>query len=295
MQPEMFSPSAELAGKTVFVTGGLGFLGSVVVEQLLRLTEVKKVYLLARGKKQLSAAQRVDKLLCSALFNMLHEEAAAGGCNVFSKVAAVEGDMNAPGLGLSEQDTAALAGEVQVVIHCAASLELDAPIQKTLRSNYLGTQRLLRLASTWPSLACLLFTSTYFVNNFKPRNSLVREELHNVPLSLPLSAPNEALTHSQLVEALLAMEADSADAEASALMASLNFTSTYAFGKLLTEHLVGEAQLELVEALLAMEAEDADAEAAALMRQLNFTSTYAFGKLLTEHLVEEAQLQVGGF
>jgi hypothetical protein len=73
------------------------------------------------------------QLLCSPLCNMLHKEAANGGRNVFSKVAAVEGDMHLPGLGLSEEAAELLASEVQVVIHCAASLELDAPIQKTLR------------------------------------------------------------------------------------------------------------------------------------------------------------------
>jgi hypothetical protein len=115
----------------------------------------------------------------------------------------------------------------------------------TRRSNYLGTSQLLRIAATWPNLRCLLFTSTYFVNNFKPRNSIVAEALHHVPLYLPLSAPDRTLTHEELVEALLAMDADVADAEAAALMGSLNFTSTYAFGKLLTEHLVNEAQLQV--------------------------------------------------
>jgi fatty acyl-CoA reductase len=73
------------------------------------------------------------QLLASSLFNMLHDEAARGSRNAFHKVAAVEGDMNLPGLGLCADDAALLAEEVQLVIHCAASLELDAPIQKTLR------------------------------------------------------------------------------------------------------------------------------------------------------------------
>jgi hypothetical protein len=113
------------------------------------------------------------------------------------------------------------------------------------RSNYLGTSQLLRIAATWPNLRCLLFTSTYFVNNFKPRNSVVAEALHHVPLNLPFSAPHKTLSHGELVDALLGMDADTADAEAAALMDSINFTSTYAFGKLLTEHLVHEAQLQV--------------------------------------------------
>jgi hypothetical protein len=74
---------------------------------------------------------------------------------------------------------------------------------------------------------------------------VVSEALHNVPLNLPLSASDKTLSHGELVEALLAMDADVADAEAAALMGNLNFTSTYAFGKLLTEHLVNEAQLQV--------------------------------------------------
>ena len=48
------------------------------------------------------------------------------------------------------------------------------------------------------------------------------------------------LTHSQLVHQLLSMPPEVAQQEAAAVMSRLNFASTYAFGKLLAEHLVDD-------------------------------------------------------
>eukprot|EP00878_Enallax_costatus_P008921 GHUV01009327.1.p1 GENE.GHUV01009327.1~~GHUV01009327.1.p1 ORF type:complete len:152 (+),score=32.95 GHUV01009327.1:212-667(+) len=95
--------------------------------------QVEKVYLLVRGKKHLTAAQRVENMLCLPLFHLLHDDARSGKRNVFTKVQAVEGDLALPGLGLSAEDAAAVRNEVTVIIHCAADIELDAPIQKTLK------------------------------------------------------------------------------------------------------------------------------------------------------------------
>jgi hypothetical protein len=95
--------------------------------------QVKKVYLLVRGKRNLSAHERVQKLLCGPLFHKLHAEAAAGGRSPFSKVHGVEGDMELPGLGLSSVAKQLLLSEVDVVMHAAASLTLDAHIQDALR------------------------------------------------------------------------------------------------------------------------------------------------------------------
>ncbi len=95
--------------------------------------QVKSVYLLVRSKKGLSAQQRVHKLLSGPLFHQLHKQAAAGGLNVFSKVRVVEGDMDLPGLGLSDAYREELMAEVQVIIHSAANLTLDAHIQDALR------------------------------------------------------------------------------------------------------------------------------------------------------------------
>jgi len=50
------------------------------------------------------------------------------------------------------------------------------------------------------------------------------------------------LHYSELVDTLLAMPAETAAAEVAALMKRINFTSTYAFSKLLTEQLVDDSQ-----------------------------------------------------
>jgi thioester reductase-like protein len=48
-------------------------------------------------------------------------------------VQAVNGDLSLPGMGMSDDDAAAVLQQVTTVIHCAADIELDAPIQKTLK------------------------------------------------------------------------------------------------------------------------------------------------------------------
>lgn len=47
---------------TVLVTGSTGFLGKILVEKLLRSCPIQSVAILVRGKKGLTADQRVSKI-----------------------------------------------------------------------------------------------------------------------------------------------------------------------------------------------------------------------------------------
>lgn len=50
-------------GAEIFITGGSGFVGRVLVEKLLRSCEgISKIYLLMRSKKGIEAKKRIEKL-----------------------------------------------------------------------------------------------------------------------------------------------------------------------------------------------------------------------------------------
>jgi thioester reductase-like protein len=95
--------------------------------------QVQSVILLVRRRGAHTAHERVCKLLCSPLFHVLHEQAAAGGFNPFAKVRVIEGDLDHPGLGLSESDRQLVVSQVDFILHCAADLALESHIQRTLR------------------------------------------------------------------------------------------------------------------------------------------------------------------
>ena len=65
---------------------------------------------------------------------------------VREKVTGRTGDIVEESLGLAQHDLDELCNEVFVVIHAAASVRFDEPLQKALQSNVHGLDNLLKLA-----------------------------------------------------------------------------------------------------------------------------------------------------
>lgn len=55
--------NAYFANKSIFVTGGTGFLGKILIEKLLRSCyELKQIYVLVRAKKGKKPIERLHEL-----------------------------------------------------------------------------------------------------------------------------------------------------------------------------------------------------------------------------------------
>jgi len=222
-----YSITREFKGATVMITGGSGYIGSLLVEQLLRTTDVKRIYVLIRGKRGQSPSDRMQRILHSGLFHLVRDNHA-----LLQKVHLLEGDLNSDNLGLSATDLQKALSEVEFVIHSAASIELEADVQHTLRSNYLGTRRLLQLASRMERLRCFLHVSTAYVNVNLPRGSSIEERIY------PLKLGQQLIDHAEIVEDLLSLKPDDANVRAQMYLDMWDFPNTYTLGKNITEQLV---------------------------------------------------------
>jgi len=234
----------------------------MLIESLLRTTQVARIYVLLRPKRGQDTAERAQTLLKAPLFHLVRRAPALA-----AKVVAVAGDISLPGLGLSAGDLATLEREANFIIHSAADIRLEPPMQETLRSNYLGTKRVLQLAarclrgaaaraalaggggaggggavaiaaSAPPALRCVVHVSTCYTNIEQPRGSSVAERLY------PLRYGEQAADAEALAEELLALPAVVAEERAATLMARWNFPNTYCFGKRLTELMAARLQAQ---------------------------------------------------
>ncbi|HVF63467.1 MAG TPA: SDR family oxidoreductase [Casimicrobiaceae bacterium] len=110
-----------------FVTGATGFIGRHLVEKLLLRS--KPIYALVRPASQ-------------SKFDAMREELGAND----RKLIAIHGDVEQPGLGLSESDVRKLVGKIDDVFHLAAVYDLSASAETQQRGNVEGTRHVVDFA-----------------------------------------------------------------------------------------------------------------------------------------------------
>lgn len=220
-----------MANGAVLLTGATGFLGKVVLEDLLRRRGelgVETVFVLIRAPGAETARRRLDsEVLGSRCLARLDD--AARDC-----VVPVAGDLLEPDCRLEPEARRTLTERVTEVIHCAASIDFDLPVAEAAAINVGGALHVLELARACDSLRSMVSVSTAYVTPHPGDARPVPEAL------APLPRPAEALL----------AEIEAGPVDEAALLRESGHPNTYTYTKAIAEHLLqarrGDVPLSLV-------------------------------------------------
>jgi fatty acyl-CoA reductase len=213
----------------VLLTGVTGFVGKVVLEELLRRRSelgIAGVTVLVRPSKNRQgeviepAARFADTVAKAEVFRGLE----AGWTRLVEVVAC---DLEKPTCGLSEVDHARVTRRTTHVIHCAASVEFDLPIQEAARANVTTALEVLELARACRKLVGMVDVSTAYVNVW--RDGPIVERLAHLPRSADDMLAD--IVHARRPEA--------------EMLAETGHPNTYTFTKCITEHLISQRRAEV--------------------------------------------------
>jgi alcohol-forming fatty acyl-CoA reductase len=154
----------DLRGRRFFITGATGFLGTALVERILRCVPEAEITLLVRPGRRADAAARVAReVIKNDCFDRLrHELGDEFAGEVGRRVHAVAGDVGRDGLGLDDEGREALR-KAGVVIHSAATVSFDAPLTQAVEINLLGPSRVAAAMADTRSTGHLISVSTAYV------------------------------------------------------------------------------------------------------------------------------------
>jgi thioester reductase-like protein len=144
---------------SVLVTGATGFLGMEVLVRLLEQADTQ-IVALVRARDRLAAAQRIETVLAQ-----LYDTPPPGATE---RILALPGDVSLPGLGLSAADRRTLIAETDSIVHCAASISFELPLEEARTINTDGTRMLLSLAGEVRDLRRFVHVSTAYVGGRHP-------------------------------------------------------------------------------------------------------------------------------
>ena len=122
----------------IFLTGATGFLGSFLLAELLQQTEAD-IYCLVRADSEEEGKQKIEQSLVNYL---LWQDSFS------ARIISVVGDLSQACLGLSAVKFQSLARSLDSIYHNGAWVHHAMPYSSLKFANVLGTQEVLRLAST---------------------------------------------------------------------------------------------------------------------------------------------------
>ncbi|MGA3218539.1 MAG: HAD-IB family phosphatase [Acidimicrobiales bacterium] len=130
-----------LSGRRIAITGATGFLGTALTERVLRCLPETDVVLVVRPGRR-GARDRVERdVLRNDCFQRLRRELGERfDDEAARRVTPVAGDVTLDGLGLDDAGREILSG-CCTVIHSAATVSFDAPLDAAVEVNLLGPAR----------------------------------------------------------------------------------------------------------------------------------------------------------
>jgi len=212
-------------GRTVLLTGATGFIGSMLLRDLLKHRRelcISKVLLLCRSKRGRSPGERIRHLLADKIFEFLSSQ------QLSDLVEVVEGDVTEHGLGLSASCKVRLLRDESLthVIHCAAAVNFTQSLENAAKCNVSGPLNVQQLASDMLNDdVVFVHLSTAFVHG--SRTGTVSSPLGEELFELEGFDPKEvyqSMLGSQYV--------------ATKCLADHGFHNTYTFSKCICEHLL---------------------------------------------------------
>ena len=225
------------AGRSIFITGGTGFMGKVLLEKLLRSCRgISRIYVLIRSKKGQSPQDRLQAMLDGRLFTCLRNQAP----HVLKKVVAIAGDITEPNLGISPSDELMLINDVSVVFHAAATVKFDDDLADSIKMNVKGTLSIVELARKLHSLSSLVHVSTAYSHCYS--SSTIEEKFYPMPVNKWSS-----LSPDKLIE--LCEEAKAKGHDNTKEVIGI-FPNTYTFTKAMAEKVIEEKASDLPVAIM---------------------------------------------
>ncbi len=153
-----------LAGRRIAITGSTGFLGTALVERLLRCVPDCELVLIVRPGRR-GALRRVDRdILHNDAFDRLRNDLGreAFAAMADRRITAVAGDVTEDGLGLDDDGRAVLA-TCDLFIHSAAVVSFDSPLDQAVEINLLGAARIAETLHDLDTTPHLVAVSTCYV------------------------------------------------------------------------------------------------------------------------------------